>query len=268
MVLLGSFLKSQMASDLAQLKNTISILTVPVYFFVAFAFYRRNLWRAYTAFCCCLIVEGTALAATHLAHGNNQAILRIYTIAQPALWVLYILMVVELFQKLFARYPAIARFSQAIVLASMVLAFVFALASIGGDLSTGWSARGIIFRYSVIMRTISSALSVYMILLAAFLVWMPVPLPSNTIRHSLLFFFYFFVTTGVYYMLNTSTADFVVVANLVTSILTLGTLAAWYFLVQPGGERVGVAAPAPKVTSGELLGRLEALNRTLSRPQE
>jgi hypothetical protein len=125
-----------------------------------------------------------------------------------------------------------------------------------------------IFRYSVILRTISSALSVYMVLIAGFLLWMPMPLPANTIRHSFLFFFYFFVTTGVYYVLNTSTSGFVTIANFITSILTLAALGAWYFLVQPDGEVVPALAPVPRASSADMLGRLEALNRTLSRPQE
>ncbi len=256
-----------MAPDLLQLKNTISVLTVPVYFLVAWAFYRRNLWRSYFFFWICLLVEGATVAATLFATGNRAAIL-IYRVALPLIWILYILMVIEVFQKVFAKFPGIARFAQKVVLVSMVLAFLFALASMGGDLSNGWSGRPMLIRYAVIMRAITSALSVYMILIAAFLVWMPVPLPPNTIRHSFLFFFYFFVTTGVYYILNTGAAAFVSVANFATSVLTLAALIAWYFLVQPEGETVPAVSAAPRASASDLLGRLEALNRALSRPQE
>jgi len=257
-----------MAPDLVQLRVIISVLTVPAYFLVAWAFYRRDLWRAYLFFWICLIFEGAALAGTHLADGNIDKIMLIYTVAQPPLWLLYILMVIELFQKVFARFPGIARFAKWVIVGSMVLAFLFALASIGGDLSKGWSGRSMIFRYSVILRTISSALSVYMILIAAFLLWMPVPLPANTIRHSFLFFFYFFVTTSVYYVLNTSNARFVDIANLATGVLTLAALVSWYFVVQPEGEAIPAVGAAPRASSSDLLGRLEALNRTLSRPGE
>jgi len=258
-----------MAPDLVQLKDAISILTVPGYFLVAFAFYRRNLWRAYFFFWLCLLVEGAAMAAIHLSHGNTPAILLIYTIVQPAIWILYILMVMELFQKLFAKFPGIARFAQQVVLISMAIAFLFALASIGGDLSSGWSGKSMTFRYTVILRMISGALSIYMLLIAGFLLWMPITLPTNTIRHSFLFFFYFFVTTGVYYVLNTSAIRAgVTIANFLTSVLTLAALAAWYFLVQPEGETVPALMPAPRTSSADLLSRLEALNRTLSRPQE
>ena len=257
-----------MAPDLVQLKVIISVITVPVYFLVAWVFYRRNLWRAYFFFWICLLVEGFGVASTHLAGGNIDKIMLIYTVAQPPVWVLYIFMVIELFQKVFAKFPGIARFAKWVIVVSMVLAFLFALASIGGDLSKSWSGRSIIFRYSVILRTISSALSVYMIIIAAFLLWMPVPLPANTIRHSFLFFFYFFVTTGVYYVLNTTDTQFVQMANLLTGVLTLAALIGWYFLVQPEGEAIPAVSPAPRASSSDLLGRLEALNRTLSRPGE
>ena len=257
-----------MAPDLVQLKDIISVITIPVYFLVAWIFYRRNLWRTYFFFWICLLVEGSVVASTHLAGRNIDTILLIYTVGQPLVLSLYVLMVIELFQKVFAKFPGIARFAKWVVLTSMLLAFLFALASIGGDLSKGWSGSSMVFRYSVILRTISSALSVYMILIAAFLVWMPVPLPANTIRHSFLFFFYFFVTTGVYYILNASTAGFVDIANLATSALTLAALIGWYFLVQPAGEAIPALSAAPRASSSDLLGRLEALNRTLSRPGE
>ena len=257
-----------MAPDLVQLKRTITVLTVPAYFLVAWAFYRRNLWRSYLFFWICLLAEGATVAAMQFATGNRAAILIIYRVAQPFLWILYILMVIEVFQKVFAKFPGIARFAQKVVLVSMVIAFLFALASMGGDLSNGWSGRPMLTRYAVILRAITSALSVFMIFIAAFLVWMPVPLPPNTIRHSFLFFFYFFVTTGVYYILNTGATAFVSVANLVTSALTLAILGGWYFLVQPEGETVPAGGAAPRASASDMLGRLEALNRTLSRPQE
>lgn len=125
-----------------------------------------------------------------------------------------------------------------------------------------------VFRYTVILRAVSSALSVFMILIAAFLLWMPVPLPRNTIRHSVLFFFYFFVTTGVYYVLNSQRPGFAQIANLVTGLLTLSALVSWYFLVQPEGEAAPVVHAVPRTSSADMLGRLEALNRTLARPQE
>jgi len=257
-----------MAPDLVQLKDMIAVLTIPVYFLVAWAFYHRNLWRSYFFFWICLLAEGSAALATKLASDNMATILLIYTVAQPLILTLYILMVIELFQKVFAKFPGVARLAKRVVIVSMVLAFVFALASIGGDLSNGWSGRSMVFRYSVILRTISSAIIVYLILIAAFLLWMPVPLPANTIRHSFLFFLYFFVTTGVYYVLNTSNMPFALLANLLTGVVTLAALAAWYFLVQPEGEKIPAIGSAPRTSATDMLGRLEALNRTLSRPQE
>ncbi|MFN0101666.1 MAG: hypothetical protein ACKV2U_06190 [Bryobacteraceae bacterium] len=208
------------------------------------------------------------MAATLMAGNAEKPILLIYKIAQPPMWILYVLMVVEVFQKIFDKFPGIARFAKRVVLISMVMAFLFALASIGGDLTVGWNGQSMISRYSVILRTISSALSLYMILIAAFLLWMPVPLPPNTIRHSFLFFFYFFVTTGVHYVLNTNRGEYVQLANLVISVLTLVALLSWYFLLQAEGEAVPAGGKVPRTASADMLGRLEALNRTLSGPRE
>ena len=260
-----------MAPEVAQqLRHLISVLTVPVYFLVAFALYRRGLWRSYLFFEICLLMEGASLAALLLAGNNIPAYLFIYKISQPPIWVLYILMVIEVFQKVFIKFPGIARLAQRVVIASMLIAFAFALASIGGDLTDGWTGRSLVPRYSIILRTISSALNIFMLLIAAFLVWMPVPLPPNTIRHSLLYFFYFFVATGVHYVLNVNikNGEWVQISNLVISLLTLAALGAWHLLLQPEGEIIPVLHPNPRTASSEMLARLESLNRTLSSPQK
>jgi len=254
-----------MAPDLATFRSVISLISIPVYFVVAWVLYRRNLWRAYRYFWICLIVEGLALGATLLAGGARRPTLLIYKIAQPIMWVLYVLMVLEVFRKVFARFPGIARFAQRVVVLSMLVAFVFALLSVPGELARGWSGSSILIRYSVILRTITSALTLYMILIAAFLVWMPVPLPPNTIRHSYLFFFYFIITTGVHYVLNTNLGGYVQVANLTISILTLVALLSWLFLLREDGENPPTSpGMAPARAPSEILNRLESLNQSLT----
>lgn len=257
-----------MAPDLAQLRQWISVATLPVYFLVAWAFYRRKLWRPYLFFWICLLVEGLGMGATLLSANSRRYTTIIYMLVQPPTFLLYVLMVLEVFQKVFARFPGIARFAQRVVVISLGLAFLFALTSLGGDLSAGWTGQSVVSRYSVVLRAIASTLSIYMILISIFLIWMPVPLPPNTIRHSFLFFFYFMLTSGVYYFLNLNRSEYVQIANFTTGLLTLATLLAWYFLVQPEGEIVPKVRQAPHTPAGVLLGRLEALNQTLSRPQE
>ncbi|HEU0119252.1 MAG TPA: hypothetical protein VFQ91_01920 [Bryobacteraceae bacterium] len=253
-----------MAPDLAHIQSAISLASIPVYFLVAWVLFHRKLWKSYLFFWICLLVEGTALAATYFSAGSRKASLQIYLVAQPIMWMLYVLMVLEVFRKVFARFPGIARFAQRVVLLSMVVAFAFALASMNGDLTNGWHGATLLMRYSVVFRTITSALTLYMVLIAGFLVWMPVPLPPNTIRHSFLFFFYFIVTTGVHYVLNTGGASFLHLANLILAILTLAALLSWLFLLQRAGEYLPNSAPAPRTSAGDILGRLESLNKALS----
>jgi hypothetical protein len=254
-----------MAPSLLVLRSVVPILTVPVYFLVAWVLFRRNLWRSYLFFWLGILAEGVVLAVALIAPRSYR---QIYLVAQPLLIIFYVLMVLEVFRKVFARYPGIARFAQRVVIISMLIAFVFALASAGGDLSNGWTDSTLIQRYSAGVRAVTSALSIYLILIAAFLVWMPVPLPPNTLRHSFLFFFYFMFTTGVHYLLNTSPPGFVKYANLLISVLTLVALLCWLFLLKPEGETLSRGPAAPRINTGILLGRLESINKSLSPPGE
>lgn len=256
-----------MAPDLASLSQAISVVNAPMYFLLAWALYRRGMSRSYLFFTVYLVLEGLAAAAMLYA-GNDIRLQRtIYKLAQPPISLLYVGMVIEVFQKLFARFPGIARFAKRAVVVSIVIAFVFSLASIGGDLSQGWTGHSLISRYSVILRAISSAIILYLILISLFLLWMPIPLSANVFRHSVLFFVYFFVTSGIHYLLNTDRTYDVKLANFILNSLTLLALGSWYVLLQPQGELVPTST-GPLTSSSQMLNRLESINRSLSRHKD
>lgn len=258
-----------MASDLRQWQIAISILTVPLYFLVVLALFRRNLSRSYRFLTLYLLLEGLAVGTTLYLQNQNRLgqALRVYLYIQPPIFLLYIAMVIELFQKLFARYPGIALLARRVVIGSMIVAFLLSLASLGGDLSSGWTGQSRISKYSVILRALSSALTLFLLILTAFLHWMPVPLPPNVIRHSLIFFFYFLVNAFVQYQLNITRQRYIDLVNLCLSVGTAIALIAWFILLKPKGE-IPPSSGAPRTPSGALLDRLDALNRSLSRPPD
>ena len=258
-----------MASDLRQWQTAISSLTVPLYFLLAVALYRRKISRSYLFLTIYLLVEGAGLALTLFFQFSHRVadIIRVYRFIQPPIFLLYIAMVVELFQKLFARYPGIARLARSVVVGSMLAAFLLSLTSLGGDLSTGWTGQSLISRYSVILRFLSSAITLFLLLITAFLHWMPIPLPPNVIRHSLIFFFYFLSNAFVQYQLNITRQRYLDIVNLVLAAGTAIALSAWFILLKEKGETPPSSAP-PRTPSHALFDRLESLNRTLSGPRD
>lgn len=253
---------------MADLKHLLSILTVPSYFLVVFMMYRRGLWSAYPFFCSCLLFEGAVLGLLLLIPGfAPKKALFVYQYSQAPLWCLYVFAVLEIFQKVFASFPGIALFAKRVIWLALLAGFGVALFSTGSEMNAGWSGTNLTLQSSVVVRVASSALTVYMILISAFLVWMPVPLPRNTIRHSVLFFFYLLFSTGIHYVLNTSSGPDVQLVNALISALTLSALAGWLFLLRPEGEAIPAVSAAPRHSSSEMLDRLEALNRALSKRQ-
>jgi len=262
-----------MVTGLAQWSSLLSLVNAPVYFLVAFVLWRRGLWRNYLYFWLYLIVEGVAAVANLYAGNARKMQTTIYILAQPPIWILYILTVTDLFRKVFIRFPGVSRFAQRLVVVSVLIGFIFSLASIGGDMTSGWANISTISRYSVIQRFVGSALGIYLILIAGFLVWMPVPLPRNTVRHSVLFFCYFLVITAVHYYVNILNAlkikNLAQPANLVFSLVTLAALLSWLFLLNPEGELLPtVSARLRPAAPGPLLDHLESLNQSLSRPDD
>ncbi len=250
------------------LYSILSPLSIAAYVAVAFLLFRRNLVSQYRFFWLYLITEVVAVVASYAVQGNLNARWVIYLAAQPPILIFNVLMVVEVFRKVFIRFPGIARYGQRVILVSMLLAFLVALISIGGDLREGWSTASIMVRSSAITRAISSTVTLYFVCIAVFLVWMPIPLPANTIRHSFVSFFYFLLVTSVHYLLNrTQDRSLVPIANLALQMITIGSLTAWGILLRPSGEALPEYNPPKGTNTSAILVRLEALNRTLSPPR-
>lgn len=254
-----------MAPGLVHLQTAISYLTLPTYFLVAWIFYRRGLWRSYRFFWFGLLLEGASLAVTMVAGRSRGAQKMIYMTVQPVLLVFYLLMVIEVFRKVFVRFPGIARFAQRVIVVSMVAALVFAIATAGGDVRQGATPVEL---YSVALRALTTALCLYLLLIAAFLVWMPVPLAPNSIRHSFLFFCYFTAATAVHYEVNIGNLTVVRMANLLISVITFVALWSWAWLLRPAGETAPAAPAGPRSGASALLNRLESINKTLTPPEE
>lgn len=254
-----------MAPSLVVLQSVVSYLMLPTYFLVAWVFYRRGLWSSYRYFLMGILLEGFASGLSLATMRVKGAQKLIYLTAQPVLCFLYVLMVIEVFRKVFIRFPGIARFAQRFIVASMLVAFIFALATAGGDVHKGATT---VQYYSAATRTITTALCAYLLFIAAFLVWMPVPLPLNSIRHGFLMFFYFIATTAVHYEVNIGNLTMIKMVNLLLYVITLIALLSWAWLLQPSGELAPSGQGLPRTGVSTLLNRLESINKTLSPPEE
>lgn len=251
------------------LNSILSPLSIPAYFAVILLLFSRKLWKNYLFFWLYLCLEGVAVLATTLFQADPKIPLYIYLAAQPPVWVLYVLMVVELYRKVFVQFPGIARYGQRVIIVSFLTALLIALISIGGDLGSGWTTSSLFVRSSAVTRTISSAVTLFFVFIAVFLLWMPVPLPLNTIRHSFVSFFYFLLVTSVHFILNrTRNPSAVPLANLALHLITIGSLAAWAILLRPEGEAIPAYSRPPNEKTSAILQRLEALNRSLSSPKD
>src|SRR5260221_12796300 len=119
---------------LVELPNLLAKLSIPLYFLLAWLLLQRRIVRPYRVFVLFLIVEGTAQGLTVFGASRSLSSF-IYQYIQPALWCLYILMVLELFRSVFRPFPGIARFSQWVVAVSLVVALAISFSTVGVDLA-------------------------------------------------------------------------------------------------------------------------------------
>jgi hypothetical protein len=249
----------------AQWQMVLTQAAIPLYFVLAVVLFGRGLWKSYIWFWIYLLIEG--LAALILLLSSQRDIVRwVHYLVQPLLWTAYVLIVIDVFHKLFSSYRGIARVARYFVAFSLAAAVVIALSTIGSDTNTGRHIPSVLLYYSVIDRAVTTALSLHLLLIAVFLAWMPVPLPANTVIHSFLFFFYFVIGSLTRFFWNRIGVENQPQINVILASLTIVFLAAWSLLLRAEGEKLPEPRK-PATKASQILDRLDGLQQALARRQ-
>ncbi len=104
-----------------------------------------------------------------------------YVTTEPIIWVLYILVVLELFTNVLRGYPGIQTLSRRLLAAALAVSALVALVTLIPNLGNPAEHFPILRAMYVAQRLVMSSLVVFFTILTAFLVWYPVPLSRNVV---------------------------------------------------------------------------------------
>jgi hypothetical protein len=189
----------------------------------------------------------------------------VYLGTEPFIWVLYILVVLELFTIVLRDYPGIQTLSRRVLAAGLAISAAVAVATLLPDLGHPAERYPILRIMYVAERVVMSSLVVFFAILTAFLVWCPVPLNRNVVVYCAGYSLYFISATMGLFVRNIAGEA----VTRITSTVLLGfgvvCLMAWIALLNRQGEtkRVSLRSHMPAPDEARLVGQLESINRGL-----
>ena len=237
----------------------------------------HHVYRVFAAFVLFRAVRDLALVALpalwyglhHLPYVRlaNNVYAWTWFVAEPPMWILHVLVVLELYSLVLQNYKGIASTGRWAVLAGLTVAVVLSCATLPAEMSHSAEHYTLLRWAFMASRGVHASLVIFLLFITAFLAWFPVPLNRNVVLYSMVYALYFItdtLTQMAYNLLGLGGRDAVDCTHDGVELLCLGV---WIVFLNRAGEAkpvvVGHAWTAQH--EEELMGQLAAINTSLTR---
>ncbi len=229
-----------------------------------------GLFRVYpwfTAFLCFEAVRSMVLLAFR---PNTTTYGWIFLATQPLIWLLYILVVLELYSVALRDRRGLASLSRWALSACMTLAVAVSALTLRADLSRPAGPYPVLVYYSVIERGLIFSLALFLLLIAAFMAWFPLAVTRNVRLHASVYAVYFLSSTMALFLRNVAGYSLSPGISLILLFVDAVCLILWLGgLSRRGEEQLVTGRRWQQEDEQRLLRQLDALNAAASkRPRE
>ncbi len=160
----------------------------------------------------------------------------LWVTTNPLTDLLYVLVVLELVTLILVKFRGIASLGRWVVLAGLIGGVLVAALTLSRDLSNPAERFPILRSVFVLDRGTTSSLVLFLLFIAIFLVWYPVPLSRNLLTHFAIYSIYFVVTTLAILLRNIGGDALTDATSMAGTVATLGRGIAWLVLLDRAGE--------------------------------
>jgi len=194
----------------------------------------------------------------------------LYLVFESVFWVLFILTTLELFSSVLRRYNGIASMGRRFIQISLGIALAIALLSmyIGANYPPQTPTPAIVV-YSMFLfgRIVCLSVLVFLLIMSAGLMWLPVPLPANAVRFLLGYTLCFAARTMGYFSVNLKGLGVGQLVGTICISAALLCLVYWVIRLSAEGEQTNVIVGHRWSEEGEqrLIGKISSLNSALTR---
>jgi len=221
----------------------------------------------FSAFLCFEIARGLILL---WIPPNTGLYAWIFLITEPLMWILYIMVVLELYEVALRKYQGVATLSRWILSAGMAVSVAVSALTLWMDLSRPTGQYRVLVYYSVVERGLIFSLSLFLLLITGFLAWFPLSISRNIRLHASVYFLYFLSSTLALFLRNVAGYSISPMVSNILSLLDAVCFALWLGgLSRRGEERLVVRRKWQPEDEERLMRQLDALSTAvLKRPND
>ncbi len=187
----------------------------------------------------------------------------------PPMWALFGYATFELSSIALSEFRGLASLGRKTLSAGLAICLLASVATLVVDMSQSPGDFPLLLAANLARRAIYSTLTLYLLLLAGFLLWFPVPVTRNLLLHAVLLFLFALTGTALLFLRNLLGPS--VIPQVSVALLAGNTicLAGWLGLTRAGERRpAGMRPHWRPETERHLLDQLSALNASLARSAE
>jgi hypothetical protein len=203
---------------------------------VVLRLYHCGLCRRYRAFFGFLILEFLRGVILTPLNPRGFAYQKIWVLTEPLDWLMYSLVVLEIYALVLKDYRGLATVGRWSLLVAVSIALLAAAGSFLAPSHAPDQSR-LMSYYYVTERAVYCSLAIFLLTILALLLQYPIILSRNIIAHSVIFSVYFMSSTLIYHVLTAGGLRMILVVRNSLNGLDLAVLAAWMILLTRAGER-------------------------------
>jgi hypothetical protein len=191
-----------------------------------------------------------------------------YFLTQPALWVFYMLAVLELYALVLRKHQGLASLSRWFMLGALLVSVGVSALTMMVDSSRPGEKYPILVYFSVFERCAALSLVLFLLLITGFLIWTPISIRRNIVVHASLYSGYFLATAAALFLRNIVGEKLIEVASIFVLSLNTACLLLWILLLNERGENIVmmVRSKWQAVDEIRLTHQLDAVNSFLMKP--
>jgi hypothetical protein len=245
--------------------RTLDLLILAGTAILSVRLFSTDLYRRYRVFLIYLIFATLRSSVSTILAQKSNAYQKFWVLTEPIEWLLYVLVVLEIFALVLQDYRGLATFSRWALITAVLVAL---LASGISLMAPSQSTQSHLMRYYYVAeRAVYFSLVAFLVSILGFLLQYPITLSRNIVLHSMVFSVYFLCNTVLYLLLSMRGFAVLPQVSEALSAVTLAAIGAWLVLLNPAGELRKLRV-RPQWMPGQedvLVGQLNQLNAALLR---
>lgn len=258
----------------------LNLLPIEVFFWYAnLALKLVLLWRIfslglaahYKALCFAMVLASARTLVLLPLNVNTYAYAVTYLITQPLLLLAYGAVVLEVYGQVFETYQGISFLGRGFLVTGFVVSGAISLWVHLAEFNLSDGPFRVLRYLLTAESTLYGVLLLFLLALALFLLWYPVPLRKNLLHYNLIFLVFFGAMSAGLYMGNPNPSSMAArLGSTMRMAVDTACLSCWIFLFRREWEEQagGVSFALTKADQAQILGHLDSMNQAILRARK